>query len=209
MDHPAHPDSVNRRNEIVELAKEQEIDLFSFDEEVKEAIKWAAGLSERPPYPLATTNTTAKMLSGQTYESVICDIAKEGEVQPYLFGFACSILPSYRRKTKKSLSNHVGVAGQKYDGEGVVIRTKEMQTMIRTAPVPGAPPGTTTALPAAVWLIAVTDDSGNEISWWDRGPSAGTTAIGDRIKFSGIVKKHDVFMGTKQTTLNRVKWERI
>jgi len=202
IDHPKSMETKLRRQELIDTAKAKGIDLFDskFEQEVNEVIEWAKNLQLQD-----SRSTSFAKFVAEPYDNVIRGIAYEGSVTSRKFGFACSMLQSYRlaqKRQNQAGSNFIGVVGDIISGTANVINIKAMvctdtkKTYRRSQ-----------SIQRKTWLVILSTNENNVIKWWAN--SQPTFNVGDRVSFAGKIKKHDDFKGYKSTVINYAKIKKV
>lgn len=189
IDDPDSAPAQKRKDELIARAKKDGVDLFdtALQQEVNDAIVWAQKL------PLEQKSPTGFLAAfdKEPYNNVIRDIAHSGYVTVGKFGFACSILRSYRLNEDRKNQNYVGGVGSTIGGIAAVLSVKSIawfKTQQRTS-----------------WLVTMKENE-NVIKWWAN--SDPNFQAGDIVNYTGKVKSHDDFNGSKSTTINYAKVEK-
>ena len=178
-----------RTETLIEEAKKLGIDMFDskYPEEVKDIIEWAKHFTARTEY-----------------ERTLKQIAIMETVGFQEIGFAASMISQYRRQKANDVSQHVGKIGDSVTVEGVVTFTKGFvdkfarnQYSVNRVSEP------------MKYVVSVKDSHDNVIKCWVNEERLGDFKANDKIKITGKVKAHGEYKGTKETTLNYVKFERV
>jgi len=180
-----------RQDELAEKAKERGIDMFSshYTDKVKSIIDWAKNLN--PPYSGIT----------QSYESRVKEIALHNQITIKDFGFTCSMVTQYDRSVVKGNSEHIGNVGDVISVEGKLTKSFGVFDKFARRSAMGPQPQR--------FVFTITTNDGKIVKCWISEDCAIGFLPGDRLKISGKVKEHGEYKGTKETTLNYVKLEKI
>lgn len=136
------------------------------------ALEWAQNLDETEEQPL------------NDYLHNAWVIANTFAIEARSTGIAASIVGVYARnqRPKQSVSEHVGVVGEKISTEVIV---DEVRTLANS------------------FMHKMRDERGNRFTWFASKPLLRDN-INKIIRIRGVVKQHDDFRGIKQTILTRV-----
>lgn len=161
------------------ILKEDNIDFLPIDfDNAKAAREWAANITP----------------SNSSYEISINQIANQSDITKNVFGFACSILPSYFRAMNapkenkeekiKPISQHVGNLKEKI---------KEIQLKVESKiPFEG--------MYGISYIHKLYDNAGNCYVWFTNNSNMEK---GEEYLVKGTITGHDEFQGEKQTKLSR------
>ena len=175
-----------RQDELVKKAKERGIDMFSshYPDKVKSIIDWAKNIT----------------VGNSGYENRIKEIAFLDRIEVKDFGFTCSMVTQYDRSVVKGSSEHIGNVGDVVGVEGVLTFAKGFVDRFDRS--------TIGPIKQRFVLTLITDD-GNIIKCWVSEDCANGFITGDRILVYGIIKEHGSYKDVKETTVGRVKLEKI
>jgi hypothetical protein len=137
----------------------------------------------------------AKSITGESdFEHNLKSIATSGHASHRTMGLSCAIYGAWRkaveveasRKIAAETSTHIGIAGER-------ITLHEIKVLSARCIGEGQF--------GATWLIKLTDDEGNAMTWFTNEEKLTTGSI---VSIKATIKKHDEFRGVKQTLLTRV-----
>lgn len=137
----------------------------------------------------------AKSITGESdFEHNLKSIATSGHASHRTMGLSCAIYGAWRkaveveasRKIAAETSIHIGTVGER-------IILHEIKVLSARCIGEGQF--------GATWLIKLTDDEGNAMTWFTNEEKLTAGSI---VSIKATVKKHDEFRGVKQTLLTRV-----
>ncbi len=129
----------------------------------------------------------AKTQSGSSYLEAIAQLAQHEICHVRFFGHVASIGPSYQRhlehQASVTTSKHVGTVGTRLELEVEVIAARSLEFST---------------------LVSFRTPAGEILTWFATGASRDFCS-GLKVRIKGTVKKHEIYRGTRQTILSRVK----
>lgn len=167
-------DTQTRIRTMLAESKEKGINLYGFEDEVKEAIEWARVYVD-----------TSSDDSDFFYK--LARLARERVVEDRFLGWACALLPTYRRikKNMNNQSEYIGHIGDDFN-EDVVITEIVTNNHNNFCIVKGKVKNTE-----------------NEVFWYKRNKT--DFVLGNTYSLKAKIRQHKVFMGKKETHLTYLK----
>jgi hypothetical protein len=127
------------------------------------------------------------------YEHNLYLLSQVGSVEHKRFGLLASAIPAFMRAHEREVMTKREQAVSQYVGE-IGKRTEMTLALAKTSPFDSSY-GTRT-------LCKYADEQGNVVVWWASG--SVDMAVGTKIKVKVTVKKHEEYIGVKQTSVSRL-----